>query len=139
MQREAGQGCLRCPARASHRTPACRRTWGDPRRIEFEKNASYEGKDCGALHKKEKRLTINKIVDALEDELLALDNTVEPTKNPSAYCRLLLHLTLLLHALATNLHQELIERHALDSRWTNLRAGFLKRQGVAKAGVTWPY
>jgi hypothetical protein len=89
--------------------------------------------------KKAERLTIEKIVDALEDELRAIVKTADPAENPAARCRLLLHLTLLLHALTTNLHQELIERRAFDRRWTNLRTNFLQRQGVTAAGVTWPY
>lgn len=84
-------------------------------------------------------LTIEKLVDSFENQLVAITGKGDPSTNPAPLCRLLLQLTLLLQALATNLHEDLISRHSLDSRWAGLRNRFYQRQGLLLDSVLWPY
>jgi hypothetical protein len=57
---------------------------------------------------------------------------------PQVVLELLVDLTFLMHALATELHGELIDRHSLDGRWRAARQRFLRNHGLFCDTGLWP-
>jgi hypothetical protein len=57
---------------------------------------------------------------------------------PKSVLALLIEFTFLIHALASELHCELVDRHGFDRRWRTRRAEFLDRNGLHDGAGFWP-
>jgi hypothetical protein len=57
---------------------------------------------------------------------------------PQVIMELLVDLTFIVHALATELHGELIDRHGLDGRWQAARRRFVRSNGLVTPEGAWP-
>jgi hypothetical protein len=51
---------------------------------------------------------------------------------------ILVDFAFIIRAIVTDLHDELIERHRLDSRWRDARRRFLKANGLLSEKGYWP-
>ena len=59
-------------------------------------------------------------------------------RTPQIAILLLVDLAFILHALVSELHWELIDRHGLDRRWRLDRQAFLRKNGVLTKDGIWP-
>jgi hypothetical protein len=73
-----------------------------------------------------------------ERGLLAAKSSDPIHKTPQTVLELLVDLTFIIHALATELHSELVERHRLDLRWRGGRQRFLKSHKLSTESGVWP-
>jgi hypothetical protein len=73
-----------------------------------------------------------------EKNVLIAKNRDWISKAPQVVLEVLVDLTFIMHALATELHAELIDRHGLDGRWLIKRRRFLQTNGLNSGGGTWP-
>ena len=66
------------------------------------------------------------LIERFERCLLTAPTSKAIQNTPQIVLELLIDLTFLMHAIATELHRELIDRHHLDTRWRLSRQKFLK-------------
>jgi hypothetical protein len=85
------------------------------------------------------RMSLENVIDAFEDDLSSLGGAkVGVLDRPAEYCRMLWHGAILLYAVATDLHADLVERNSLDKRWIGARTRFLTRLNVVTHEGVWP-
>jgi len=82
-------------------------------------------------------LNAERAVDLLETSTLSVVSMADHNLNDTAH--MLMLFTFLLHALATDLEEEVLERRGVDRRWHDARARFLKREGVLTKVSRWPW
>jgi hypothetical protein len=76
---------------------------------------------------------------SFEDDLSRVSSArLSVLDRPADYCRLLWHGSILMQIVASDLHEDLLERNSLDKRWTRARRRFLTRQRVVSAEGVWP-
>lgn len=75
------------------------------------------------------------IIDRLENAVVSARS---PSAEPQKVLELLIWTTFALHAIATELHCELIDRHRLDPRWRNSRMRFLRNNDLRSESGIWP-
>jgi hypothetical protein len=79
----------------------------------------------------------DELLTHLEGSVVALTRgTVE--EQPKMAARALVGFTFVLHAIARELHRELIDRHGIDQRWRNDRSRFMRDRGLLLEGQEWP-
>lgn len=78
------------------------------------------------------------LVGFLEDSAVAANGKESLLDTPQYISKLLMAFTFTLHALASELHNELTTRHGLDTRWKAGRTRFLKSHGLGSNGNIWP-
>lgn len=83
--------------------------------------------------------TGEELIGKLEDALSSLQGARSIFDAPHEGATLLVAYVLVLHALATEMHGELLERHGFDTRWREARLRFLREHGVSTAADNWPY
>ena len=78
-------------------------------------------------------------LNRLEDNLARLPMRATVLDNPTIATAILVDLTFALDAIATDLHQEVVDRRHLDRRWNNSRNDFIRRQFSLFEARSWPY
>lgn len=81
---------------------------------------------------------IKEIVERFEKSVVQTRTPASISLKPQIVMELLVDLTFMIHALATELHHELIDRHGLDSRWRAGRQRFLRTHGLNTQEGDWP-
>lgn len=82
---------------------------------------------------------VERLIDRFETNVLGLtSNSLNSQLKTAGRC--LIDLTLIMHGIATDLHEDLVERNGLDKRWMGSRQSFVKERGLGsrKAGI-WPF
>lgn len=82
--------------------------------------------------------TIGGVIDRLENNTIAMRAVPSIEAQPKIAAKMLADLTFLLNRIAHALHEEIVNRSGIDSRWINSNRRFAKQQGVLAAGVPWP-
>lgn len=80
----------------------------------------------------------SELIDRLENAVVALHGSRSVEDAPQPIAEVLTWYVFALRMLGTELHQELVERHGLDSRWRHARRNFLRSTGVVFQEGTWP-
>jgi hypothetical protein len=94
-------------------------------------------KSLGYL-KKPYSYAIIDVIDRFENNVVSTRTPAAIHKSPQTVLELLVDFTFILHAVTTELHRELIERHRLDGRWRASRQRFLRSNGAHCADGLWP-
>jgi hypothetical protein len=81
---------------------------------------------------------IAEVLDRFERTLLSVKSSDRILLLPQVVLELLVDLTFIIHALATELHAELVDRHRLDVRWRGGRQRFLKTNKLTTEDGIWP-
>jgi hypothetical protein len=84
-------------------------------------------------------LGFDKLVEKLEDEVIAIRSGRGPENELEAGARLLGSFTMTISALVGVLHEEIITRQAGDQRWRNLRDSFYASRCATSSGSIWPF
>lgn len=95
--------------------------------------------EVGRFLRKNSKLDISQLLGSFEDILIRIKTDTPHYQQINEYCLLLLLFTLLLNSMCVSLHEDLITRHSLDTRWLDLRKIFFRKHHVLSAGLTWPY
>jgi hypothetical protein len=80
----------------------------------------------------------HKLIDRLENNLASVHSPHSMVSQPRIVSRLLVDFTFILNSYVYELHRDVIERNALDTRWRNNRDTFLKGEGLFRDGKFWP-
>jgi hypothetical protein len=75
------------------------------------------------------------LINRFEDGVVRVKSTID---TPQEVLELLVDLTLIIHALVTELHSELLDRRRLDKRWRDARRRFVQKHGLINDGNAWP-
>ncbi len=87
--------------------------------------------------RKPRQYGISEAVEKFENQLAAASMAEGADGRPAA--RMLLMLSILLHAISIEAHRDLIDRNSLDSRWSAARATFVRKHGLATEEGVWPW
>ncbi len=94
-------------------------------------------KSLGYL-KKPGMYDIASLLERFEKSLVAVRSPSSIFDAPQVVLELLVDFTFIIHAIATDLHQELLDRHGLDTRWRQARQRFLRAHGLNTPDMSWP-
>jgi hypothetical protein len=83
--------------------------------------------------------TLNQLLEYLEDEYSAIQNSADPSSDPKGFSRLLGTFAMILSAILETLHADILDRHKGDGRWKAKRAIFLSRHCKTSTKSVWPY
>jgi hypothetical protein len=78
------------------------------------------------------------IIDRFENSVVAANRPEALTERPQVILELLVDLCILLHSLSRELHNELLDRHSLDSRWRGARNRFVGLHRIPNEKDNWP-
>jgi hypothetical protein len=81
---------------------------------------------------------VAEVLDRFESNLALARGRTPILSSTQAVLELLIDLTFLIHAITTELHSELLERHRLDVRWRGSRHRFLRTANLYTDDSVWP-
>jgi hypothetical protein len=81
---------------------------------------------------------MTEILDRFERSVVVVKTSASILLAPQVVLELLVDLTFILHAIANELHRELVDRHRLDGRWRIGRQQFLQKHGLNTKDGDWP-
>jgi hypothetical protein len=79
-----------------------------------------------------------KVLDRFETAVARVRTTASISQEPQKVLELLVDLTFIIHAIAKELHAELLDRCRLDKRWRTSRLRFLKENRLISDEGSWP-
>lgn len=82
--------------------------------------------------------TIEGLIDRLENNNVAMRGGLGVEAQPNVVAKMLVDLTVLISRIAHALHDEIVDRHAIDRRWLANKRRFAQQQGLVSSGVPWP-
>lgn len=83
--------------------------------------------------------TMEDLIGSFEDEIVKISPRLQPAENVKEISRLLGLYSILMTAIVSELHYEVLDRQGGDQRWSMLRARFFAERCSSSVNKVWPF